>query len=597
MASLVLGPILRHVEAAAATVWVETDGPCEVTVLGSSARTFQVEGHHYALVELTGLDPDVAYEYTVGLDGREVWPEPDSPFPRSVVRALDAAREISVVFGSCRVSLPHEPPYVLHQADHEEAQGVDALRALALRMVRSDRGEWPDCLLMLGDQIYADDLSPSMLEVTRSRDGDRDAPVAELDGFEDYTLAYREAWSEPAIRWLLSTVPTAMIFDDHEIKAQWKISQAWMEEMWAKPWYEERIVDGLMAYWVYQHLGNLSLDELRETEVLDEIRRADEAGPVLREHMRNAHRQAGHSRWSYRRDLGRARLLVIDSRAGRELEPGRRSMVTDTEWDWIAEQATGDLDHLLLASSVPFFLTHGLHHLEAWDEAIADGAWGTLGARAGEWLRQTGVMDHWASFHASFRRLCRLLEEVATGERGSPPDSIVMLSGDVHHCYLAEVGFARGTGASSSVWQAVCSAYRKDLAPREKRAMRIGNSRNAARVARALARAAGVEDPSVGWRLVHDPCYDNQIGTLELGPGTARVQVETTAGCDWRDPRLATVFERQLVGEPDRGEARSTDAIAGRIEDALELRPKPAEESSAKQGLDRVEPAVDRAPA
>ena len=39
------------------------------------------------------------------------------------------------------------------------------------------------------------------------------------------------------------------------------------------------------------------------------------------------------------------------------------------------------------------------------------------------------------------------------------------------------------------------------------------------------------------------------------------------------------------------------DAIARRIEDALELRPKPAEESSAKQGLDRVEPAVDRTPA
>ena len=42
----------------------------------------------------------------------------------------------------------------------------------------------------------------------------------------------------------------------------------------------------------------------------------------------------------------------------------------------MVESCRGDFDHLLLASSVPFFLTPGLHLIEAWNEAVADGAWG-----------------------------------------------------------------------------------------------------------------------------------------------------------------------------------------------------------------------------
>ena len=35
----------------------------------------------------------------------------------------------------------------------------------------------------------------------------------------------------------------------------------------------------------------------------------------------------GHSRWSFARELGDARLVVIDSRAGREVTPGRRELI------------------------------------------------------------------------------------------------------------------------------------------------------------------------------------------------------------------------------------------------------------------------------
>ena len=44
MAQLILGPLLRYAGEEDATIWVETDGPCEVEVLGSREPTFQCRG-------------------------------------------------------------------------------------------------------------------------------------------------------------------------------------------------------------------------------------------------------------------------------------------------------------------------------------------------------------------------------------------------------------------------------------------------------------------------------------------------------------------------------------------------------------------------
>src|ERR671915_1647551 len=102
MPKLVLGPLLRYVGETQATVWVETDAAAQVEVLvsptgaetaaaGGRAPTFQVEGHHYALVLIDGLEPERVYTYTVELDGQPVWPQAagDGPaFPPSVIRTL-----------------------------------------------------------------------------------------------------------------------------------------------------------------------------------------------------------------------------------------------------------------------------------------------------------------------------------------------------------------------------------------------------------------------------------------------------------------------------------------------------------------------------
>ena len=173
-----------------------------------------------------------------------------------------------LVFGSCRVGAPQPTSTAAPWPEEVARTGVDALWAYSKLLQRGET-EWPDALLLLGDQVYADEVSPATLEFIRSRRDIREPPGEEIADFEEYTRLYRESWSDPDIRWLLSTVPTAMIFDDHDVNDDWNISWEWVQEMREQPWWDARITGAFMSYWIYQHLGNLSPPELAEEEMLD----------------------------------------------------------------------------------------------------------------------------------------------------------------------------------------------------------------------------------------------------------------------------------------------------------------------------------------
>jgi hypothetical protein len=259
------------------------------------------------------------------------------------------------------------------------------------------------------------------------------------------------------------------------------------------------------------------------------------------------------TRWSYRRDWGRVRLVVVDSRAGRVLGDTRhthhehkRAMIDDHEWEWLVQQCTGDVDHLLIASSLPILVMPGLHDVEAWNEAVCDGAWGERAARWGERVRGDLDLEHWAAFQDSFHRMTRLLEDVAAGRRGDPPATICLLGGDVHHAFLTEVAFRRGTRVHSRVVQAVCSPFRNDLDHRERRVLRFAASRAGRGIARALAATARVEDPGIRWRITDGPYFDNQVATLRIRGRALEVDIDKTVAGD-PDPELERVCRRRLA--------------------------------------------------
>ncbi|HEX5191857.1 MAG TPA: alkaline phosphatase family protein [Solirubrobacteraceae bacterium] len=537
--------MLRYVGESEATVWLETDSPCEVEVLGRRARTFQVAGHHYAIVVIEGLARDSVQEYEVALDGERRWPQQGSALPRSVIRTPAPGADRWVAFGSCSVTAPPGPPYSLPRRRDRRGLGIGALYALAHRLLHQPHDRWPDLLLLVGDQVYADEVSPAAQQFIRPRRDIPRPPGQQVADFEEYTRLYHEAWGYPLIRWMASTVATAMIFDDHDLHDDWNTSAAWVATMRAKPWWEERIVGAFMSYWIYQHLGNLSPDELAAEEPLRQVTATEDGTEVLRQFALKASHETAGRRWSYSRGLGRSRLVVIDSRAGRVLEGRRRSMLDAAEWEWLERQLTGGVDHLLIATSLPLLLSPGLHHLEAWNEAVCAGAWGRRLAAIGEQVRQRLDLEHWAAFERSFTRLVELIRAVAAGERGAAPASIGVLSGDVHHGYLAEAAFVDASAVQSSVYQAVCSPFRHPLAAHERAAVRATMSRPATVLTHALARAAGVADPAVRWRS-NRPTFDNQVATLVLSGRHSRLTIERTGG-DWRDPRLEPVLERTLT--------------------------------------------------
>ncbi len=548
---LLLGPILRHVSDTTATIWVETDQPGEVCVLGHRATTFCVWGHHYGLVIVGGLAPGSITPYEVELDGEVRWPAADSLLPPSVIRAVDPARhDVRVLFGSCRAAAPHTEPYVLEAKDDPEGRGVDALRAVGLRLLQTEPNSWSDLLVMLGDQVYADDSSPAVRRrIEASRDEEHPLDPDMVADFEQYCWLYREAWTPDVERWLLSVVPSVMIFDDHDMIDDWNISDAWVRDIRQERWWNEHVIGGLVSYWIYQHLGNLSPERIGEEGMLEALGREADGGRYLRRWAEQSEEftpvPGGYS-FSYARELGPVRLVMVDARNGRVLEPGARRMVDEQEWAFISEECAKPCRHLLIATSLPVFVPGGLHGVQQWNEAVCDGAWGRPFAWLGEKLRRELDMEDWAAFDLSFRDLERLLLELGRGQGpNAAPETISVLSGDIHFSYLAEATPRTGPPMHSRVHQLVSSPMRNVLRPIEKRVLGFAASRSGRWIGSRLQRWAGRTPSALVWDYESDPLFANNIGLLELDERSANVQI-LQAGRDGERHHLTTAIELAL---------------------------------------------------
>ncbi|MFG2792697.1 alkaline phosphatase D family protein [Streptomyces sp. NPDC048419] len=527
MVELRLGPLLRYADGSSATVWVEASRPCTAEVrcadgARGEARTFQVAGHHYALVPVTGLTPGTTTPYEVFLDGTRVWPLPDSAFPPSVIRTSLEGGDLHVSFGSCRWAAP--------DADVHDPVGPDALDTLAGRVAADPDGERPDVLLLLGDQVYADETSEETRRWLAARRDLSDPPGSEVADYEEYTRLYYESWLDPEIRWLLSTVPSCMIFDDHDVIDDWNTSAAWLKDMRATPWWRERILSGLMSYWVYQHLGNLSPAELATDPLYATVRESPDATDQLRTFACKADADSASVRWSYRRDFGRVRLLMVDSRAARVLKEDARSMLDPGEEAWLREQTLderGSYDHLLVGTSLPWLLPHLVHDAEAWDAALSRGERGARWARFGEKLRRKADLEHWAAFPSSFTALADLFAEAGSGPEA--PASVLVLSGDVHHAYMAEPTWPDG-GPDARVLQLTCSPVHNSVPGYIRWGFRFGWSAPARALGRRFARHGRCEKPPVKWRKKGGPWFGNQLMTLTLRGRSARLRLEQARG-------------------------------------------------------------------
>ncbi len=524
-ARLLLGPVLRHVGTTTAAVWVQTDRPAEMEVLGCRASTFTVHEHHYALVEVSGLEPGTATTYQVHLDGELAWPRPGWPWPDSRIRTRGSGSPVRVVFGSCRTAKPED-------AATAAAMGIDALDVNADRMAAMAPESWPDALLLLGDQVYADDPTPQTRRWLDTRRDTTVPPKYEVADFTEYARLYRDSWSDDGIRWLMSTVPTAMIFDDHDVRDDWNTSSAWRDRVTAYPWWPERIRGGLASYWIYQHIGNLSPEERNADPTWCAVQNADgDVWPVLRKMADAADADPTAIRWSFRWDIDGVRLVVVDTRAGRMLTEGQRTMLDDAEFSWVENAVSADAqraEHVLVGSSLPWLLAPAIHDVQSANEAAC-----ARGSALGEKIRQRVDLEHWAAFRDSFGRLAALLRRVSAGPHA--PATISVLSGDVHHSYVARADFT-GSADGSPVYQLVCSPVHHSVPWAFTALMRAAWFGPVAALVRRVVRRYGVADPSLSWRLLSGPVFGNAVATLVFSDRKAEVVIEMSGSSGQLEP-------------------------------------------------------------
>ncbi len=155
---------------------------------------------------INNLSPEQEYEYQIG------WVEYPWERRQRIVKSnldwsgintykfksatSDNSQPRSFIFGSCRYLLR------LFGGSWFDDRGDKTFRGILQQI---DAGTPTDALLMVGDQIYADDLNFV-------------APDKRIDEFFE---RYREAFSQPYIRELMARIPTYMTLDDHEIEDNW----------------------------------------------------------------------------------------------------------------------------------------------------------------------------------------------------------------------------------------------------------------------------------------------------------------------------------------------------------------------------------------
>ena len=399
--ALLLGPLLRHVDPVSATVWVETDRPCEVEVLGRRAS---------------------ARSASAATTTRWSWSRSSSRAARRRTRCSWTATGVAAArVRSSRQPDPHpgtgrrtfRPPSApaagADHAEHSEGSRRTRSTPTPAGWPAAAADQWPDALVLLGDQVYADELTKETTPpLHRRRRHPRRAPADEVADFEEYTRLYLESWADPQVRWLLSTVPSSMIFDDHEIIDDWNTSAAWRAEIGHEPWWRERI----RAAW-----SLLGLPAPGQPQPRRAGREQDLAGDPLAERttpsrccdeFARGRPRPARIRWSYRRDWATPAVIMIDNRAGQELEGGRRH---GRRRRVRLDRGAGRRGRRRRTtwSSAPRCrgcCRTAIHNLERHQRDAGRGRPGG-GAGSAEKVRQAADLEHWAAFGESFERLGR----------------------------------------------------------------------------------------------------------------------------------------------------------------------------------------------
>ncbi|MEZ4741814.1 MAG: alkaline phosphatase D family protein [Bdellovibrionota bacterium] len=266
-------------------------------------------------------------------------------------------------------------------------------------------------LIMGGDQVYADSIWHEIPELKEWQELDFDArvkyPVSEklalsIDDF--YFNLYSTRWNQEEVQTALATIPSIMMWDDHDIIDGWGSHD---EKLQQCPVFKEIFKNAKQYFSILQQ------------QILPNAVKPD---PYLSE-----------SDYSFLVHYGKYDILALDLRSQRNLS----QVIHEESWQEIKNAMNhfdDNVKHLLVISSIPV-----VHPDMSW----IDSAWDFLlpGRFDSKFELLDDLRDHWNSRPHQGERL-KLIHNLYNV--CSKNIRVTILSGDVHVAALGKLEWQRG---------------------------------------------------------------------------------------------------------------------------------------------------------
>ncbi|WP_290699193.1 alkaline phosphatase D family protein [Amphritea sp.] len=288
------------------------------------------------------------------------------------------------------------------------------------KMAKGHQSEPVSLMLMGGDQLYADSIWTEVVELRKWNCLSHKKKIARkvsktLEGQVDrfYDRLYQDRWSSEHMSLMLASVPSVMMWDDHDIFDGWG-----------------SFPDDLLTCDVFQMIFRTA----KKYFELFQVRSRANASLL--------NQDADHYASAFK--FRNYHVLALDNRTERSL---KQVMSNESQWPLLNEYLT-NLDeegHLLVLSAVPvvyrdFGFTEGVLDATPWEEELTD-----------------DLKDHWRSKEHQGERarlVHRLLENAKRRTDVNSKSKTVILSGDVH---LGCIGVINDKAKDCKIHQVVSS--------------------------------------------------------------------------------------------------------------------------------------------
>lgn len=247
----------------------------------------------------------------------------------------------------------------------------------------------------------------------------------------------------PAVRRLLANVPTAMMFDDHDVTDDWNLTSLWMKSAYEHPFSRRIIGNALIGYLLCQGLGNRPevFDEALLPQVQDYVNRRDDDS-----HNRLVDAVLNFHRWDFVLDTepGVMALNARTRRWRRMRLPSRPSGLMN--WEALTEMQNHFIGRraMVVVATSPMF---GVKLIEILQRVFT-------------WFGLPLLVDaeNWMAHKGTAYTLLNIFRHNGTPER------FTVLSGDVHYSFVYDVTLRR-PDSHQRIWQITSSGV-KNTFPR-----------------------------------------------------------------------------------------------------------------------------------